>query len=264
MKRKNLAPLIISLFLLSACSFFSSQKPTDVSDKSADAVTDEATLQGLQLRPLSCEMLKDAGMKEVCLEEVNQAIAQVLQSEILHTFNIARCDELEGYNSEGCRERIQTSGVTGIITLAEYDTVRQALVPVQPENFDEGEEVLESELYDLARCDAVASSLKAYCRNQMTQQIQEILMFEIIESEDSNRCAELTVQEFKNQCEQEFGIFVEPEQANPDDAAADAIPASAGEPVDDAAMDAEPSADAEPAGAVFPFQKTASDGADAE
>jgi len=250
MNRQKIIPFVFSVFLLSACSFFPTQKSSNTSDNS---VIVDVTQQEEQVKPLSCEMLMDAKMRDACKEEVNQAIAQTLETEILHTFDIVRCDQLVGYDAEGCKSRIISYGVTMPVTLADYDAMREAIRPVRPASA-EGAPESAGDAWDITRCDSVAAPLKAYCRKQINQQIQENLLFNIIASKDSSRCAELTVQEFKVQCQQEFGTYVEPEQVNPNDAAADA-PSNL--PVDDPVMDApsSASADAVPAGTVFPFQK---------
>lgn len=243
-RKKNIIALFSFLFL-SGCSVFPGQKPADVSDQAPAVVTDEAQ-QAEQIRPLSCDMLRDSAMKDNCKNEVNQTIAQALQAEISHTFDAARCAELAGYDEGRCKQAIEATGVVGPVTLADYDALKEALRPSRAETLDEGEAPFtETTTSGVARCDSVATPLKQYCQNEMNKQIQEDLLFEIIASKNSNRCSELTVQELKDQCEQEFGTFVEPQaEANPEQGPEAAMPAGLpeGTPVDDAVMDADTSA----------------------
>ena len=246
MSIKKITITLFSFLLFSACSLFPSPKPANEAGVPVDAVTNEVDQPAEQIKDLSCDMLRDAGMKENCKSEVNQTIAQALQTEILHTFDTTRCAELNGYDEGRCKEDIMSAGVTGPVTLAEYDAMKEALRPVRPEALGEGEEpASDAGAMDVKRCDTVASALKEYCKNQMTQQIQETLLFDIIASKDSSRCDELTVQEFKDQCEQEFGTFVEPQaESNPGQVLDATVPAEpvAGTPLDEPAMDADTTA----------------------
>jgi len=167
-------------------------------------------------------MFKIQGAEEGCLEEVNSFIEEMLSDEIVLTFDLARCDEL-GINEAGdCKSKIERTGVVGPISTQEILALEQVMTETEPEyqeNEETGEEFLIKEGgYDINKCAGLTTSgLKKYCEEQLNELIQEDILDEIIDSEDSSRCDELKIERLKNKCKEEFEIYTEEPEEEPEE-----------------------------------------------
>ena len=231
-----------SVFLLSACNLIpTSSEPSVVIPKNttssdqmmdssssdlSDSMPEEAvfvdyTLEEETLKDMKCDMLSDKKMREDCLSSVNRTIADFLYSDIVNTFDINRCDKLNSYNIESCKNFIKNSGVKGPISLDAYEAFKNATTMI----FEQGEckeecdddnvcislECTEGRsYYDINKCDALsAPGLSAYCRKIVNQRMDEEKVMQVVESGKSSECNQFSDSSLKNQCNSYFGIFPE-------------------------------------------------------
>lgn len=153
---------------------------------------------------LKCSQLKSPGGREECEMQMNDVVGNMLEREIVATFDIGRCKELPGEAGESCKTRLSETGVTGPVSDEEIALFQEIAGGIFPE-VKEGEEPPRYPTYNKARCaELKASGYQAYCEKKITERMERNLFDEIIQSEQSSRCEELTDEQMKNDCKNIF------------------------------------------------------------
>jgi hypothetical protein len=211
---KNSFLFIISLILLSGCVLF--QKQTQEA-----SIEKPEILNGLETpqKTFSCDMLKTEDAQKNCIDVVNSSIEERVYFEIIRTYDLNRCDELNADMAIECKEVVENSGVKGPITIEEVNMLEDALDPGN----------------DISKCATLKTSgLKEYCEKQVDQKIYEEKMRQIIDAGDVTKCDELKG-EFIKICKEEFGVYEEavsePENIEPGMTGEATEPAGSAEPV---------------------------------
>jgi hypothetical protein len=228
---KKLLPLpAIALLVLAACTNPLTQEPTAQAPTPAptpgqEAVTDEAqpaeqppipadipeTTQVPESRfgtNLKCSDLEVTEHRQDCDQQVNDLIGNMLESEIINTFDLKRCKDLPDDIALTCEVQLADTGVQGPISNKELATYREAVRGTLPDP-DELGEALPVPEYDISKCSRLTTSgYKAYCEAQVNARIEQNKLDEIIQSGDSNRCSELAGEDNITQCKLFFGIEV--------------------------------------------------------
>jgi hypothetical protein len=202
--------LTFSLILLAGCTNpFAQTTPAEQLEVPV-ALEDEMGKEE-PMKIITCDMLKSAEYQVECRRMLNEITADMLSSEIQQTFDLKRCDELSIYMAEDCKNYIGETGVKGPVSDAELEALRNAMNMTYPEVTNEEDEDMESEgYYDLSQCTVLTTpGLKGYCEEQLNQRVEEEKMRQIIEGGDVSRCDELTNEDFKRMCKEEFGVFDE-------------------------------------------------------
>ena len=141
--------------------------------------------EAAQQPQMTCDMLKDAGLKTDCKELVKGMIRDALFSEITSTFALDRCPELVDPGIvKNCQDKINKTGVTEPVSAEEAKKLEAATSGT-----------------DKAACDQMATpELKAHCEGKVEARVSEMTLDEILTSGDVTRCAELSGDE-KSLCE---------------------------------------------------------------
>lgn len=214
--------LIITILFLSGCTIpFMNDFKEEILE--VDVVIEEVAVLGVSAdeeveirKSFNCNMIQTKSSKEDCENMVNEMVADMLSSEIRRTFDISRCDELSSWNIEGCKKRIQKTGVQGPIMEQEIEDLRIAqrcsykvIEGNEESNMMEEESSCE---YDITKCaDLTALGLKEYCEKMVGEKIEQDLIWKIVEGGDSTKCDTLTSKNAKDTCKMELGAYLEEE-----------------------------------------------------
>ncbi len=220
---KKLIPLtLLGAVLLAGCA---KTEPVDIGSNgpgSATSVTpavqqdDEspAVAERQDYKKVSCSMLKLKENQENCEMQVNDFIAQELNSEITSIFDASRCGILPDFLAESCKSSIEQSGVTGPVSAADLAAFREAVNPTFPEP-TEGDELLAEPpmpTYDKSKCATLkATGYKDYCEGIINSRLDQQKLDEIISGGDIKGCDTLASDNMKRDCKSFFGVFEEPE-----------------------------------------------------
>lgn len=167
------------------------------------------------MKDYSCDMLTSESGKVNCTQMINDMIAEELSNEISRTFDIKRCDELDGYRVENCKSRIENTGVTGPVSEDEIQDYQNAMNMTYPELTGEEDEEMEGGVgyYELTKCAALkAPGYKVYCEKRLGERIDEEKLWKIIEGGDVSECDTLTSGDMREMCKMEFGVYPEEEE----------------------------------------------------
>ncbi len=186
---RNIFLLTFSLILLAGCENPFVQT-TPVEQLGVPVALEDEMEKEEPMKIITCDMLKSAERQEECRRMLNEITTDMFSSEIRQTFDLKRCDELSKYMVEDCKNYIEKSGVKGPVSEAELKALR--------------------DIEDITKCVALTTpGLKGYCEKQLNQRIEEEKIWQIIEGGDVSRCDELTNEDFKRMCKEEFGTFDE-------------------------------------------------------
>lgn len=241
MKLFKLLPIaIIVVFALSACNNAGTQQ--DGGDQNNQDQTQQQeqnqdqAMEGDQVQDqfqsrygtnLDCGSLKLGKDKDQCEMMVNDFIGNMLEQEILLTFDISRCDELPADIAENCKNTITESGVKGPVGEEELMVLNEILsgqVTEPDEDANGGGEVI----FDKSKCaELTTEGLAAFCEKEIAMRMEQNLFNEIVNSGESSRCNELTDENAITQCKQFFGLEVVEEPAT----TAEEMPVEPAEPV---------------------------------
>jgi len=212
--------LIVCLIFLTGCTGIvnkiKKQEQPDV------AVTEEETVavgevagnavSEIAEKVITCDDLKSQSKQETCLRQLNSIATNLLNTEILEAFDLARCDELPVGMIEGCKNSIEETGVQEPLT-EEENAILQEAMRSSPTGrlIDEetGEETLEGGL-DITKCAALTKTgLKEYCEGKVNEEIDRGRVFQIISEGDATKCDELTAEHLKRFCKMSLGVVEE-------------------------------------------------------
>ena len=217
---------LMALVVLSACN---SKAPSeDIATMTTEVVVQEAVMEkeeplppvtGIESRfgdSMSCSMLSEKEAQEECEAQVNNFIGGFLMTEIMQSFDGARCKELPGQAGADCEAALAAAGVKGPVSDEERALFREITRGTFPE-LDEGNAgAIQSPEYDASRCaELKATGYKEYCEKDIARSVDRDLLNEIFVSQDSNRCAELKDEDAERQCNDFFGLN-QPELAQPE------------------------------------------------
>lgn len=212
---------LLCVLILSACS-----NPIGQTDKQPEVVIQE------QGKIYSCNDLQSDKLRVECENQMNIIVIDVLYSEILNTFDIARCAELPESLENDCIDSIKISGITGPISDEEVEIFQKATSLGKIFPVAEGEEGQDK---PLTCTDLKTSGYKEYCEKVLTQNKQSEMLTEIIIAANPSRCDELTDVNLKRECKAIFGIEEGP-QGEPED---EFIPDESGDTTDEDVVEPE-------------------------
>lgn len=193
MKTKCLLSISIFAFVaLSACSTSSLQDSAVNTEDRIDSKVDvsEESPYG---EDMDCNMLKDSHSVQECKLQVNNLIGSFLETEILSTFDTARCTELPESLAQSCKNNLEQTGVEGPVSKAELDRFQEIIRGTFPEPMEGENSMPMFPTYNPELCaELKTSGYKSYCERQLKERMQRDLLDEIIQSGDVSRCEELT------------------------------------------------------------------------
>jgi hypothetical protein len=200
---KGITLTALTLLVFSACSNATQSlpEPSEVVDNSEIIIETEASPSVSRFgNNMNCVSLKTTGAKEDCLFQQNELIGVLLESEILSTFDIARCDELIGNVSDECKSKLTESGVKGPVFSEEiemFNEITWGQIQEVEENDTDG---FITTVFDISKCDDLKTEgYKEYCREQLAQRIERQKFDDIIMAGDSKKCDTLPP-EFVEEC----------------------------------------------------------------
>ncbi len=215
---KRILPLfLLTVFVLSACS----QKPSEtvVSDKGdtepvvevevvEEAIPESGIEPAIYSSDYSCSDLKDNNRREACEVGVANLMGSLLESEILETYDFARCKELPEGQAENCETHLTATGVQGPVSVEEIEIFYQALQGAMPEDVAEEAEDDEINLvYDKTKCAELKTpGYKEYCETMIVEQEESSLLNQVLQSGDVSRCGELSTESLRNDCKESFAV----------------------------------------------------------
>jgi hypothetical protein len=161
---------------------------------------------------LKCDLLKTEESRKNCEYQINDMIGSMLESEIMSSFDISRCKELQGEASVNCTSYLTETGVKGPVSAEEMAMFNEAVQGTYPEPTENGEFSPFPE-YDSKKCATLKTEgFKEYCEKQIAQQVEQIKFDEIISSGDVKRCDEFKDENSKNNCKMMFGVEIPQEE----------------------------------------------------
>lgn len=137
---------------------------------------------------MECGRLKTEKGRQGCELQVNEMIGHMLRQEIVNTFDVGRCSELPDEVAKSCKKSLTETGVQGPVPaeeMAMFEDISRGRSGVQC-------------------ADLKTPGYKAYCDREMNERSQRNLFNEIVISEDSGRCSELSDASFREQCSTYF------------------------------------------------------------
>jgi len=213
--KKQFLLLIVATLLLSGCTlpFLEGSKKEVVQDTPVvqEVNVESETGEADPVKLITCDMLKNVESKENCARSMSDIAADFLSSEVNRYFDLARCDMLLSWQIENCKTRIQESGVQGPITDEEVQSFAAAMNRESSEVIEDEEgNVIEVKAggYDVKKCSVLTTpGLKVYCEKTVLRRAEDDKLFEIVNSADEVKCAELTTDEYKTICKREIQIM---------------------------------------------------------
>lgn len=204
-KYKLFAVSVLSLMFFSACTGTITKEQADNNIQGDSGVIMEVESTAMVSRygnNMSCDLLKNQDDRLGCLLQINEMIGGMLESEILSSFDINRCEDLPVEVAESCKMVIIDSGVTGPVSREEQSLYSKILQGTQPEPTDnDGLGMIYPE-YNAEECaNLKAPGYKEYCERQIADRKESILLEKIIQSKDVSRCDELKDESRKESCE---------------------------------------------------------------
>jgi len=223
---KRLIPIsLVTLVLVSACNMLPAQQPAQQPQTTQPAETAETMPTGVDAQDtplviegeidpnvsrygtnLNCEMLKDENSRTTCEVQINDMIGSLLETEIVTTFDIARCDELPAQVAAVCTEQITETGVKGPVSTDEMNLFAEITAGTFPEPDESGIFALYP-IYDSGRCSELKTEgLKEYCVKQIAMAENQLELDKIFQSGDVEGCDTLTDEALKTNCQAFFGV----------------------------------------------------------
>ena len=159
---------------------------------------------------MSCDLLKLEENRVSCKARMNDMIGLLLDSEIMDTFDIARCSIFPEATANSCKQRIEATGVKGPISAEEREIFNQAMSPVMVE-VSEGSSAMPGFTFDIKKCAGLTTAgFKAHCENLVNERIDQQKLREIVSAGDVRRCAELVSTSSQERCRMMLGEFPVP------------------------------------------------------
>lgn len=222
---KKILPLgFLTLLFLTACTNpLSNMKKTDDFDIKARQSAVSQASQGTAPDPftsrygtgLNCDLLKKEESRKNCILQMNDLIGGMLESEIISSFDIQRCKELSPEVAATCKKRLENAGVQGPVSDEDTAIFFEAVRGTFPTDSDAHVKAPSYPTYDVSKCATLkAVGYKAYCEKQIAERMDQNKFDEIIQSKNSQGCAQLSNAESMTRCKQFFGINSEIQQKN--------------------------------------------------
>jgi len=180
----------LSVVLLSSCVKPSSNDGNDiVSDLAYQIKQEKLLVEIIDAENLEkCKELKEDTMQKECADSIAERINQRLFSEIVHFFDLPRCNELPVEMVKKCESVINEAGVKGPISKQEADAFHVI-------NFNDFSSEIDCSQFK-------TNGLSAHCDKQLGVRSELELTTEIINSLDVGRCKEIKNKELLKMCEQ--------------------------------------------------------------
>lgn len=223
--KKFLPITFLTLFVLAACTAPVADGPigqSEVVQQPGQAQEDPTTLQegpgpgdpfaSRYGSGLKCDLLKTEQSRQNCEYQINDMIGSMLESEIMSSFDLSRCKELQGEAGNNCTTYLTEIGVKGPVSAEEMAMFQEAVQGTYPEPGENGDFSPFPE-YDPKKCATLKTEgFKEYCEKQIAQQMDQIKFDEIISSGDVKRCDEFKDENSKNNCKMMFGVEIPQEE----------------------------------------------------
>jgi len=201
--------MTLSLFIFTACT-------SDVSKQEATPVVTPVVTPAVELETanvLDCNLFEKGEVREMCESQVNEQISNMLLMEARSKFNISLCKNLSTPFSEECERYITDSGVQGPISDEEVLIFKDAVKIILPEPPEPSDNEIEIEnefinrTYKIEKCDELTTpGFKEYCKNKVTQKIDQNTLDSIYTSGDSSKCETIKNDRIKQNCLTLFDI----------------------------------------------------------
>ena len=231
---KFLSLTVISFLVFAACGKApepgTSSVPTGVMVQ--DEVTEDTMMEGdmgedevAEPEPkfeknLSCSDIKKEDVRLSCENQLNEIVASSMLSEAKKYFDLSLCKQLPKSFVGECEIYINGTGVKGPVTEAELTIYNEAIRPVRVET-EEGENIaaeLTSPTYDKTKCAQLTTSgFRAYCESRVDTRVEQTKFEKIVNNGTAAQCDQLANEGLKSNCKFSFGVFEEPEEAEPEE-----------------------------------------------
>lgn len=203
--------VLLSLFVLTACSGTPSDSSTTRMPAAQEAPADETAPVSMYGTKMNCNMLKNTEQRQNCEMQMNDMIGGMLEAEIVSAFDISRCRELPGEIGTRCQEHLNATGVQGPVRAEEIELYKTILRGTFDENLE-----MPSVIYDAVPCaELKTTGYREYCESQVAVRIDQNKFHEIISSNNKNLCDELITETFRDDCRQFFGEGITEEMIVP-------------------------------------------------
>ncbi|RLA00112.1 MAG: hypothetical protein DRQ47_09975 [Gammaproteobacteria bacterium] len=206
--------LVLALLILAACTN-PLAKETPVKVVNSPVATQPAVPEvsdSILNSNMQCDMLKNSENRQNCETQINDMIGMILQEEITSSFDLKRCKELPSDIAERCESRLTESGVQGPVSDADkviFNEAMRGTFPDITEENGEGETPFLFPVYDVVKCSQLKTpGYKAYCEKLITEQIEQDILEQIMQSDDASRCDELNSEDMITNCKQFFGVDI--------------------------------------------------------
>lgn len=208
--KKLFLPVLVTPFLLLGCAGKAPQAQNNVAPNQQPAVQEQEQVPAEEGRAvptsryganMKCSQLKEVTKQQECEVSVNDIIGDMLESEIMSTFDIDRCKELPDEIAKDCQDRLSVTGVKGPVSAEELAKFSEITRGTPSENPEQPEVV-----YDSTRCaELSAAGYKEYCEQKVNEHADREKMAQIMRAEDKTGCDKLTTETAKNDCKRFFG-----------------------------------------------------------